>query len=429
MSRKKNLLIFPAGTEIAFEILNALKFSKFINIYGGTSIDEHSEFVYSKLIKGFPFIGEDGFIEYLNKVISEYNIEYIYPAHDSVSMYLAEYADKINADVISAKYETVKICRSKAETYDFFRNKRFVPKIYESADAVEQYPVFVKPAVGQGSIGAKKIKNATQLENALEQDSSLVISEYLPGMEYTVDCFTDKNRQLRVTKLRDRQRIRAGISVRSKELPVDSDILEIANALNQGLEFRGAWFFQVKRNIEGEYRLMEVSPRVPGTMGLSRNMGINFPLLTLFDRWGYDIDIIDNEYEIMLDRAFYSAYKIEYEYEHVYVDYDDTLVIDGCVNTQLLTFLYQAHQKRKKIHLLTKHKGDIYADLKKMCISDLLFDEIKMIEMNDEKGNYICKNAAIFIDDSYAERRKIKDVLGIPVFDVDMVESLIDWKM
>ena len=76
---------------------------------------------------------------------------------------------------------------------------------------------------------------------------------------------------------------------------------------------------------------MEVSPRVPGTMGLSRNMGINFPLLTLFDRWGYDIDIIDNEYEIMLDRAFYSAYKIEYEYEHVYVDYDDTLVIDGCV--------------------------------------------------------------------------------------------------
>lgn len=429
MGNKKNLLIFPAGTEIAFEILNALKYSKFVNIYGGTSTDEHSEFVYSNLIKGFPFIGEDGFIEYLNEVIDKYDIEYIYPAHDSVSMYLAEHAEKIKANLVSAKYETVRICRSKAETYKFFANEKFVPKTYGTVEAVECYPVFVKPAVGQGAIGAKKIENEMQLRTALEQDSALVISEYLPGMEYSVDCFTDKNGKLRVTKLRDRQRIRAGISVRSKELPVDKDILEIANTLNQGLEFRGAWFFQVKRNIDGEYRLMEVSPRIPGTMGLSRNLGINFPLLTLFDMWGYDVNIIDNEYEIMLDRAFYSAYKIECEYEHVYVDYDDTLVVDGCVNTQLLTFLYQAHQKGKTIHLISKHKGDIYADMRKMCISEFLFDEITVIDINDEKSRHIYESAAIFIDDSYAERSKIKATAGIPVFDVDMVESLLDWKM
>jgi hypothetical protein len=36
---------------------------------------------------------------------------------------------------------------------------------------------------------------------------------------------------------------------------------------------------------------------------------------------------------------------------------------------------------------------------------------------------------AIFIDDSFAERKKVHDVLGIPVYDVDMVESLIDWRM
>ena len=51
---KKKLLIFPAGTEIAFEILNALKYSKFVEIYGGTSADDHSEFVYKRLVKGFP---------------------------------------------------------------------------------------------------------------------------------------------------------------------------------------------------------------------------------------------------------------------------------------------------------------------------------------------------------------------------------------
>ena len=41
MCRKK-ILIFPAGTEIAFEIFNALKYSKFVELFGGTSANDHS---------------------------------------------------------------------------------------------------------------------------------------------------------------------------------------------------------------------------------------------------------------------------------------------------------------------------------------------------------------------------------------------------
>ena len=47
--------------------------------------------------------------------------------------------------------------------------------------------------------------------------------------------------------------------------------------------------------------------------------------------------------------------------------------------------------------------------------------------------NFICTGEmtrqAIFIDDSFAERRKVHQTLGIAVFDVDMVESLIDWRV
>ena len=75
MVEKRNILIFPAGTEIAFEIVNALKYSKFVEIFGGTSTDDHSEFLYRNLIKGFPFIGEDNFLDYLNKVIAQYRID------------------------------------------------------------------------------------------------------------------------------------------------------------------------------------------------------------------------------------------------------------------------------------------------------------------------------------------------------------------
>ena len=425
--KKKRVLIFPAGTEIAFEILNALKYSKFVELYGGTSVDDHSEFVYERLIKGFPYVDDEKFVCYLNEVIEQYDIEYIYPAHDDASLYLSKYAENINATIISAEYETVRICRSKSSTYEHFKGEKFIPKTYNSIGEIKSYPVFLKPDIGQGSVGTKKINSYDELKEYINNNKSLVICEYLPGMEYTVDCFTDRFGRLRVVKLRNRERIKAGISVRSKLLEVDDKVLEIAKALNSKLDFRGAWFFQLKKNDNNEYRLMETSARIPGTMGVSRNLGINFPLLTLFDFWEYDVDIIDNNYNIVLDRAFYNSYKIQLDYDYVYVDYDDTIIIDNKVNLKLLTFLYQAHSANKKIYILSKHTGDIFEDMKKYKICCELFEQVIVISDDEEKYDYIKEKKSIFIDDSYAERVKVSRRIDIPVFDVDMIESLIDW--
>ena len=426
---KKRLLIFPAGTEIAFEILNALKYSKFVEIYGGTSADDHSEFVYKNLIKGFPYIDSEGFLDYLNQVIEEYHIDCVYPAHDSASVFFSEHMDEIKAQVIIAESRTTSICRSKKDTYEYLKGEYFIPRTYANPESVDRYPVFVKPSVGQGSVGAKKIENREELLRALEEDNTLVICEYLEGSEYTVDCFTDKNGKLMTAKLRDRQRIRAGISVRSSEYEPGDEVREIASILNRKFEFKGAWFFQLKKNSNNEYRLLEISPRIPGTMGLSRNLGINFPMLTLFVFWGYDVSVIDNAYGIMLDRAFYSAYRIDYEYSHIYMDFDDTLIIDDKVNTEAIRFLYQSLNNGKKIHLLSKHIGDIHADLKKYNISESIFEDIIVIPVDDEKINYINYKDSVFIDDSFAERKKVHEIKEIPVFDVDMIESLIDWRM
>lgn len=426
--KKKNLLIFPAGSEIAFEICNALKYSKFIKIWGGTSVRDHSEFVYENLIEDFPFIDEPNFLEYLNFVIRMNSIDCIYPAHDSVSLFLSEHVDEIDAQVIISDYTTTSVCRSKRETYKFLDDCDFIPIVYDSIDTVDTYPIFVKPEVGQGSKGARKICTQLELSEAVKNDTTLVITEYLPGMEYTVDCFTDKNHELRVVKLRDRARIQNGISVRSQEILVNNEVRKIANVLNERLLFKGAWFFQLKLNNRGEYKLLEISPRIPGTMGLSRNLGINFPMLTLFTFWDFDVNIIDNAYGIILDRAFYNAYRVDISYKYIYVDYDDTIVLNNRVNADLMKFLYQAIDQGKEIILLSKHEGDLFEDMRKHKICETLFDTIIQIEQEDEKSSYISSKDAIFIDDSFLERSKVSELLHIPVFDLDMIESLISWK-
>lgn len=47
----------------------------------------------------------------------------------------------------------------------------------------------------------------------------------------------------------------------------------------------------------------------------------------------------------------------------------------------------------------------------------------------EDKCRYIKGKDSILIDDSFAERKRVRERLGIPVFDIDMVESLIDWRM
>ena len=330
--------------------------------------------------------------------------------------------------MIIADEKTTAICRSKKKTYEFFQGEDFITKIYGTAEEVDSFPVFVKPAVGQGSVGASKINNREELEAALASGKELVICEYLPGVEYTVDCFTDGDGELRFCRQRNRERIRVGISVRTGSMETDAEVKHIADTLNSRLNFKGAWFFQVKKTSEGKYKLMEASPRIPGTAGLYRNIGVNFPMLTLFTFWGYPVSIIENDYDIVLDRAFYSAFKIDFDYDTVYLDYDDTLVLGDKVNADVMRFVYQARNAGKRIILLSKHATDIYVDLKKAGISEELFEEIIVLRREEEKSDCIKEKKAIFIDDSFAERKRIKDRCGIPVFDVDMIESLIDWR-
>lgn len=427
MADRKNVLVFPAGTEIAFEILDALKTSKFVRLYGATGSACHADFVFETCFEGIPYANDPACIPALNDIIDQYKIDYIYPAHDSALLTLCQYRDDLHCPVVAAETKTIEICRDKNKTYEFLAGSPYLPVTFSCADEVKSYPVFVKPAVGQGSEGARKIFDRAHLDEVLSEGVEYSICEYLPGDEFTVDCFTDIHGALRFVNPRTRDRIRAGIAVRSHTLDVDDRITAIAEDINSKLSFNGAWFFQVKRNNEGEYRLMEVAPRIAGTMGLTRNLGVNMPLLTMYNMWGYDVDITSNNNYVLLDRAFISRFRTDTSYSSVFVDFDDTIIIDGKVNAYLMMFLYQAKNVGKKLVLLSRHATDIYVDLDKYNISRNLFDEIIVLSREEKKTDYITPGS-IFIDDSFAERKAVKDSCSVPVFDLDMVESLIDWR-
>jgi hypothetical protein len=313
------------------------------------------------------------------------------------------------------------------ETYKVFEDVIPVPKIYKIGDKIK-YPVFLKPDVGQGTKGTHKVEKLADVEFYLNEDSSLLILEYLPGKEYTVDCFTNSEGKLLFSEGRERRRINNGISVNTMRVE-NPKFRELAKAINEKISLQGAWFYQVKEREDGELVLMEIAPRIAGTMGLFRVMGVNFVQLSLFDKMGLTVEVLLNDIDIELDRALFARFSIKKDYNFVYIDFDDTIIVDGLVNVDVLKFLYQSRNLGKKIIILTRHERDIKKSLLEFAISLDLFDDIIFVEKNGSKSDYILHKDSIFIDDSFAERQEVNESLGIPVFGLDALEGLMVYRL
>ncbi len=424
---KKRVLVFPCGSEIGLEIYRSLKFSKDFELYGGSSVSDHGEFVYNNYISNIPFVDDDQFINKINKIVEEYKIDLIIPAHDSVVLKLSQNIDKIKAIIVTSSPFACDICRSKAKTYNLFEGILELPKIYEKDKVVkENFPLFLKPDVGQGAKGTKKIENFDDLQQ-YDGSKNMLLLEYLPGDEYTIDCFTDYKGNLLYCSGRKRNRISNGISVSTIEIK-DDNFLALAKKINDKLQMNGAWFFQLKRRENGQLVLMEIATRVAGTMEYQRSFGVNLPLLSLYNALEIPVSIIKNNYTTQMDRALENVFKISYQYSTVYIDLDDTLLFENKVNYNVMAFLYKCLGESKRIVLLTRHCINPEDTLKKYNIDANIFEKIIHIDKNDKetkKSKFILEKAAIFIDDSYSERLDVYEKCNIPVFDVNMIDVLM----
>ncbi len=421
---KTRVLVFPCGSENAAEIHQALRYSIHVELFGASSIDDHGRFRFERYFGNLPNIADISFDEVFSALIADLNIDIIFATHDTVAEFLAPRAADMGFFLINGDRETTFVVRRKSITYKLFADRPWVPIIYDDITSVCHWPIVVKPDQGQGGHGVSVVENEISARHALAQIDEPLMVEYLPGDELTVDCFTDRQRRLLWVGPRTRSRVKAGITMRSRHLAVDDTIQTIAAEINERLQLRGPWFFQVKRDRYGKWKLLEISCRVGGAMVAQRAKGINLPLMAIQDFLGRDLQTLPERRVALIERNIATRVELNYEFDTVFVDFDDTLVIGGFVTPMVIAFLYQAIRDGKQIKLITRHEGDIRQMLRQTRIGTELFDEIIHLKEGQPKSDYIT-GKAIFIDNHFPERLEISRKAGIPVFDVDAVEFLL----
>lgn len=141
------------------------------------------------------------------------------------------------------------------------------------------FPVIVKPRRGAGSRGVRAISGRDQL-TALGFDAALIIQEFLPGEEYSVDVIADSESHVVAAVPRTRTRVDSGVSIAGRTVR-DPELEEVATAVAEAIGLVGVANVQLRRDVEDRPALLEVNPRFGGAMPLTIAAGVDLPSLAV----------------------------------------------------------------------------------------------------------------------------------------------------
>ena len=192
------------------------------------------------------------------------------------------------------KFELMKICKSHNIPVSDFEKVSGFEKLLEVAKKIgwPERKIVVKPPSSNGQRGVKIIDENKDFKKAFYDEKpsnlfatmdglseilgetfpELIVTEYLPGEEYTVDLIRKGNFISAIPRKRDL--IRSGITFNGS-VENNLDIINYSKKLAEVLNLEYCFGFQFKLDENNTPKILESNPRVQGTMVLSTIAGAN----------------------------------------------------------------------------------------------------------------------------------------------------------
>jgi len=175
----------------------------------------------------------------------------------------------------------VNTCDDKASFYRAVQSKFHVPRAIELIERFpSEFPCYIKPRCGSGGHGGALCRDERDWNYFRPDIDDLIVQEYLPGKEYSVDVLCDLDGVPIVAVPRERISTMDGVSVRCKVVrheEMEDSCLRMARFLG----IKGAACMQLKCDRDGRLHFLEVNARLGGSNIVTTLAGVNFPQLLL----------------------------------------------------------------------------------------------------------------------------------------------------
>ena len=269
-----------------------------------------------------PRITEPDYIPMLEDICKREEIEVIATFIDPEIEILSknrEVFEELGIKVLVPFPETAGLCFNKYELFKHLK-KHHIPTVQtygtldEAKEAIRNnsltFPVFVKPRTGSGSVGARKIETMEELILAMKEDSSLIIQEYMDGIDLDADVYVDTENR-KVVSAFAKRKISTTIGGANKTVSFrDEKLFELIKEIVATLELYGPndmdFFF-----VNGQYYLSEINPRFGGAYLHAYGAGVDFIKLIEKNILGEENNCCIGDYEENIVMMMYDSVVIK----------------------------------------------------------------------------------------------------------------------
>ena len=338
------VLMTGAGAPGAAGIIRSLRATdeRSIHIVG---VDMDSEAYGFALVDEYatvPAGDADGYIPRMIALANRVDADVILPLTTAEVEPLAAARDRFDATVMVSDREALAVANDKGSLYSFLDREGFdAAPDYRRVDTESAFltavdtlgypdrPVCFKPPVASGMRGfrvldedgdrltrlleAKPDSAVTTLAEvrpiltSAEEFPELAVMEYLPGAEYSVDVVAMGDSVGPVIP-RSRQRTRAGISF-AGTVERREELIETATEICQQLGLRYNVNIQFKYDGDGNPKVIEINPRVAGTIIMGVAAGANMPYLAVKHALGESLPAVDVEWGTRMARYWQELFR------------------------------------------------------------------------------------------------------------------------
>lgn len=237
----------------------------------------------------------DGSWRAISKELKTKQYDLVIPLNDFVAIMLSQHKEEMKpyVDIAANDWDVFQYASDKLKTMKVCMDNNIpCPKTYVADETLTdlsaldlQYPICIKPRTGFSAVGFRMIENPDHLEEIVkatkEKYGAPLIQEYIPqtDLQYKAEIFVDKNGEIKSACVFSKVRwypIDGGSS--TLNMTVDRpDIVESCRKLLKAIHWHGyADIDLIQDPRDNVAKIMEINPRITGSVKICYACGVNF---------------------------------------------------------------------------------------------------------------------------------------------------------
>jgi carbamoyl-phosphate synthase large subunit len=270
-----------------------------------------------------PRVDDSTYVDILLNICKEEKIRAITTFIDSEIEILGKNRSlfsNIGVELLLPYEETARLCFDKFEMYQYLKECTILTPLtfgnicdFKNAFKLGEisFPVFIKPRTGSGSVGAEKIHSLEELEQKCNQNPTLIIQEFMSGLDLDVDVYIDIHSHQAVSAF-CKKKLETKIGGASKTISFkDSTLFTFIAKIVDCFKFSGPidmdFFYR-----DGKYYLSEINPRFGGAYLHAYGAGVDFIKLIKNNLNGVTNESAFGDYEDGVVMMMYDSVVIEH---------------------------------------------------------------------------------------------------------------------